>query len=141
MNSDVSEAGFGTPRPQGFCAMRRQRVSGTSNAIRAGSFALLLALSACTPEPKRIVEAIPIPPERMDCQPAGTRPSIPPEYVIDWTRVTSVPLARAEHDKYVGSVRTREGVVAGYVLEIEGKLFACSNDAAWLRDWQKGLTQ
>lgn len=99
----------------------------------------LIALSAC--EPKRIVTALPIPPERMDCQPAGTRPSIPPEYVIVWENVRSVLDAKAEHDKYVGSVRTREGIVAGYVLDLEGKLFLCGNDAAWLRDWQKGIQE
>lgn len=86
---------------------------------------------------KRVVTSLPIPPERMDCAPAGKRPTIPPEYAIDWTKVTSVLQARQEHDKYVGSVRTREGRVAGYILEIEGQLFACSNDAAWLREWQK----
>lgn len=101
-------------------------------------FAALLALSACG-EPKRIAEAIPIPPERMDCVAAGTRPTIAPEYVIDWTKVNSVLQARTEHDKYVGSVRTREGQVAGYILNIEGKLFGCSNDAQWLREWQAGI--
>lgn len=101
-------------------------------------------LTAC--EPKRVVTALPIPPERMDCAAAGKRPAIPPEYAIDWRRVESaltvpdaVKAARSEVQQFVGSVRTREGTVAGYVLSIEGQLFACSNDATWLREWQAGL--
>lgn len=107
-------------------------------ALALSTLFLVLSAGTCS-QTRRVVESIPIPPERMDCQPAGTRPSIPPEHVIVWENVRSVLDAKAEHDKYVGSVRTREGVVAGYVLSIEGQLFACSNDAAWLRDWQKGI--
>lgn len=47
--------------------------------------------------------------------------------------------ARAEHDAYVRSVRTREGVIVGYLVSIEGKLFVCSNNAAWWRDYWSGL--
>lgn len=93
-----------------------------------------LLLGAC--QEKRVVTALPIPPERMDCAPAGKRPMIPPEHRIDWSKVTSVLEARTEHDRYVASVRTREGKVAGYILETEGQLFACSSDAQWLREWQ-----
>lgn len=105
-----------------------------------------LLISAC--EPKRAVTALPIPPERMDCVAAGARPAIPPEYKIDWARAeaapnvqTAVNIARAEVGQFVASIRTREGTVAGYVLDIEGKLFACSNDAAWLREWQKATVE
>lgn len=101
-------------------------------------FAALLAVAACA-EPKRIVEAIPIPAERMDCVAAGTRPAIPPEYKIEWANVSNVLQARQEYNQYVASVRAREGMVAGYVLDLEGKLFLCANDAAWLREWQAGL--
>ncbi len=101
-----------------------------------------LAASAC--QEKAVVKALPIPAERMDCVAAGKRPSIPPEYAINWRRVESaltvpqaVTAARSEVQQFIGSVRTREGTVAGYVLDIEGHLFACSNDAAWLREWQK----
>lgn len=97
-----------------------------------------LALSSCG-EPKRVAQSIPVPPERMDCVKTSARPTLPPEHRIDWGAVTSVPQAHAEHDKFVASIRSREGRVAGYILEVEGELFACSNDAAWLRDWQKGL--
>lgn len=106
---------------------------------------LALAIAACG-EPKRIAVAIPIPAERMDCTAAGTRPTIPPEYAIDWQRVgqaltvpDAVKAARSEVAQFVGSVRTREGTVAGYVISIEGQLFACSNDAQWLREWQAGI--
>lgn len=105
----------------------------------------LLALAACT-EPKRIAEALPIPAERMDCVAAGTRPAIPPEYTINWQRVESaltvpdaVRAARSEVSQFVGSIRTREGTVAGYVLALEDKLFMCSSDAQWLREWQAGI--
>lgn len=113
-------------------------------AVLSMSFSALL-ISAC--EPKRVVTALPIPPERMDCAAAGKRPAIPQEYAIDWRRVESaltvpdaVSAARAEVQQFVGSVRTREGTVAGYVLSIEGQLFACSSDAQWLREWSAAIS-
>lgn len=97
---------------------------------------------------KRTVTSIPIPPERMDCVKVSKRPTLEPEYQIDWGRVSAAPnvatavqLAKDEVAKFVAVIRTREGKVAGYILEAEGELFACSNDAAWLRDWQAGLQQ
>jgi hypothetical protein len=98
------------------------------------SMSCSLALASCG-EPKRIVTQLAPPSERLQCVSTGARPIIPPEYAIDWSRVLSVPQAHSEHDAYVRSVRTREGVVAGYIVDIEGKLFACSNNAAWLREW------
>ncbi len=95
---------------------------------------LCLAVNACT-EPKRIVTALAPPSERLQCAPAGERPPIPPEYQIAWERVLTVPQARAEHDAFVRSVRTREVIVALYIVQTEGRLFACSNNAAWLRQW------
>lgn len=97
-----------------------------------------LALSAC--EPKRIVEHLPTPPDRLICAEAGTRPTIPPEYQIDWSQVRTVPQAKAEHEKYVATIRTREGVVAGYILKLESKLFICSNNMQWRRDYEAGLS-
>lgn len=96
-----------------------------------------LALTAC--EPKRVAEAIPIPAERIDCVYVENRPALPPEYVIDWSKVTTVPQAKREHDAFVRSVRTRAGKVAGYVVELEGKLFLCASDAEWIRDYQSRL--
>jgi hypothetical protein len=93
-----------------------------------------LALTAC--QPKRIVTALPIPPERTDCQAAtGKRPTLPPEFKIDWTTIATVDQAKAAHDNFINVIRGREGIVATYVLDLEGQLFQCSNDAAWVRDW------
>ena len=92
-----------------------------------------LALSAC--EPKRVVTALPIPPERMDCQDAtGQRPKLSPEFVIDWSKIATVDEAHAAFDNFTLVLRGREQTVANYVIELEGKLFQCANDAAWLRE-------
>lgn len=104
--------------------------------IRLQLTCALIGLAAC--EPKRIVTNLAPPDERLQCESAGARPTIPPEYAIDWPKVTTVPQARAEHDAYVRSIRTREGVIAGYIVQIEGKLFVCANNAAWLREFYKG---
>lgn len=96
------------------------------------------SLSACTTT-KRVALPLKPPAERLQCVQAGTRPMIPPEHVIDWQRVRTVPQAKSQHDAFVKSVRTREGTIAGYVLETEDKLFACSSNAAWLRDFFGGL--
>jgi hypothetical protein len=108
-----------------------------------------LALTAGSCPPKRVVTALPIPAERMVCAPAdATRPTVPAEYTLNWNPALSAPnvkeaVARAliEHGRYVASVRAREGVVAGYVVSLEGKLFVCSNNMAWIRDFQAGTTQ
>lgn len=73
----------------------------------------------------------------MDCRAVapGERPALPAEYVIDWARVATVEQARGEHEAFVRSVRTREGVVAGWVVEIEDRVFVCASDDAWLRDF------
>lgn len=95
---------------------------------------------------KRSLIAIKTPPDRLVCEGVSARPSIPPEYVIDWNAVSkasTVPLAvtaaKAEQAKFVASVRTREGVVAAYIVTIEGRLFACSDNAQWRRDFEAGL--
>jgi hypothetical protein len=92
-----------------------------------------LAVSACGE--KRALAPIVPPAAKMQCEAAGARPKIAPEYVIDWSKVQTVAQAHAEHDAYVRSIRTREGAVAGYIVQIEGQLFVCSNNAAWLRDF------
>lgn len=98
-----------------------------------------LLLSACGE--KRVVTNLEPPPERLQCVGVTKRPTIPGEYQIDWSRVTTVPQAKAEHDAYVRSVRTREGVIAGYILDVEGKLFACSSNATWLREFYAGTAK
>lgn len=100
-----------------------------------------LALSAGSCE-KRVATAIPIPPERTDCvllTGEEARPKIPGEYVIDWTRVTTVQQAHAEHDAFVTRLRERETPVALYIVRLEGQLFMCADDAAWIRDYQSRL--
>lgn len=98
-----------------------------------------LALLATACADKQI--AIPLKPDatRLVCVSTTTRPTIPGEYVIDWTKVASIPAAKAEHEKYVASIRTREGVIAGYIVQVEGQLFTCSNNMQWLRDYYAKL--
>jgi len=95
-----------------------------------------LAVSACGTDVKRVAEFIPTPPERLICEAAGPRPKAPPEYRIDWTHVTTVAQAHAEHDKFVAILRTSQGIIAGYILQIEGKLFTCFTNAQWRRDYE-----
>lgn len=91
---------------------------------------------------KRVVAPVKPPAERLVCEAAGTRPVIQPEYQIDWLTVSQAPTvpvavqrAKAEVGKLMASVRTREGIITGYILSIEGKLFVCSDNAAWVRDF------
>lgn len=90
----------------------------------------------------RTVKALPIPPERIDCQAAtGKRPKLPPEYSIDWTKVASVGQAKAEFDNFKLALRGREKIVSDYVLTLEGELFQCANDDAWLREREAEITR
>ena len=91
------------------------------------------ALSGCGQE--RVVTNLAPPSDKLVCAAAGPRPNIPAEYVIDWGRVATVAQARVEHDKYVAVIRTREGRISGYILSIEGRLFACGSNMQWLRDY------
>ena len=94
-------------------------------------------LAAC--ETTRIMVPVAPPADRIDCRELDGRPRIPAEYVIDWSRVVTVEQAQAEHRAFVTSVRAREGVAAGYIVELEGALFACASDDAWLRDLYDGV--
>lgn len=101
---------------------------------------MLSSLSLLGCETATVAKAIEPPADRMDCRELeGGRPAIPAEYVIDWNTITSVQQARSEHESFVRSVRSREGVTVGHIVAIESRLFACSNDAAWLRDFFAGL--
>lgn len=102
-------------------------------AIALSTFCLAV-VSACAPT--RVMVPVKPDPDRMDCRVlSGGRPALPAEYVIDWSRVQTVPQARAEHDAFVRSIRTREGVVAGYIVTIEERLFLCASDDQWLTDF------
>ena len=107
----------------------------TRMALALSMSCLAVTLASC--EPKRIVTNLAPPQERLQCVAAPKRPFLPPEYKIDWSRVLTVSQAHAEHDKYVAVIRTRENVVAGYIIDVEGKLFACSSNMQWLREWYK----
>lgn len=106
----------------------------TLKALALSTFCLTAA--SCG-EPQRVVQALPTPPERLVCDKLPPRPSLPPEYKIDWGRVTSVAQARSEHDKFVATLRTRENVITGYIRVIEGVQFVCWNNVEWRRDWEK----
>lgn len=111
------------------------------SAMAPALLMLCLAVSACETT-KRSVEALrpdKTNPDRFVCEAAATRPQLPAEYRIDWSTVTTVPQARAEHEKFVGTLRTREGLVAGYILDLEGKQFLCFNNMQWQRDFYRGL--
>jgi hypothetical protein len=105
------------------------------SATALASLMFCLALAGCN---EKIVAPIKPPPQRLVCEAAGERPKIPAEYQIDWSKVQTVQQARSEHDAYVRSIRTREGIVAGYIVTLEGKHFICFNNAQWQRDfWAK----
>lgn len=102
--------------------------------------ALLMAcslLAGC--ETTRVAVPLKPPADRMDCQMIEGRPVLPAEYQIDWSKVTTVPQAKTEHEAYVVRARERDAIVAGYIVEIEGRLWACSNDDQWLRDFFDAL--
>lgn len=101
-------------------------------------FAIGVTLAACG-DTKRVVEHLPTPPERLICERAGTRPTLPPEHAIDWAQVRTVAAAKVEHEKFVSVLRTREGLVAGYILKLEGELFRCFNNMQWRREYEAGL--
>lgn len=104
-----------------------------------GAF-FMVVLSACG-ETKRSVSFIPTPPERLVCEQAGTRPTLPPQYVIDWAKVSTAAQAKAEHQKYVAATLSREGVVAGYILKLEGVNFVCFNNALWRKEFEADLAK
>lgn len=80
-------------------------------------------------------------PERMVCEAAPDRPAIPATYEIDWTAVQTVAQARSEHEAYVRSILARNAVISGYIVEIEGRLFVCSNNAQFWRDYWKAMPE
>lgn len=109
---------------------------------------LSLAVSGCETTKRATVALRPDidHPQWFVCEPAGTRPKIAPEYQIDWGKVAAAPdvahaveAAKGEVGKLIATIRTREGVVAGYVLDLEGKHFVCVNNIQTQLDFWKGL--
>lgn len=74
-----------------------------------------------------------------DARGAIIRPDRGEPYVIDWSAVETVEDARVEHRRYVERERERNLVVTLYVVEIEGKLTLCADNAQWWRDYWSGL--
>lgn len=123
--------------------MRRPR------ALALSTLCFLLAASACTPTPH--VETRNIAREHPDwfvCEKAdgSSRPAIPAEYTIDWSTVlvpgnaeATLERAKAEQAKYVASIRDREGVIVGYIQQVEGVNFVCWNNMQTQRDFYARL--
>lgn len=114
--------------------------------LRSPKSAVLLMycfLAACnTPAPEIHFKPLSIPAERIDCAVLIKRPPLTPEYKIDWVTVEAAPdkdmaikLAKLEVKKFLYDLRVREGIVANYILNMEGILFGCSSDAEWMRDY------
>lgn len=99
-----------------------------------------LSLVGCASS-QHVADFLATPPDRLVCDQVGPRPKIPPEYVIDWSKVTSVAEAQTEHQKYVASVRTREGIVAAYILQVEGVNFVCFNNMQWRKNYEADLAK
>ena len=100
----------------------------------------LLTAGAC--EPKRV--AVQVRPDldnpsRLICEGVAARPALPVTYLIDWSSVQTVEQAKGEHDAYVRSINARNGLVAAHIVELEGRLFVCSNNAQWWRDYWSAL--
>ena len=108
--------------------------------MKRSLLALALSMSCLACAPTRVVVPLKPDPERLDCVELSGRPTIPAEYVVDWTKVVAGgDAAQAEVTRLIASVRSREGIVAGYIVQLEERVFACSNDAAWLRDFYRPL--
>lgn len=113
--------------------------------------ALFATLTACTQREIVPFNVKAAHPERFVCEGLADRPAIPPEYLIEWsvlleraidgnwTPTQTIDAARNEHLAYVRSIRTREGKVAGYLVEIEGRHFTCASNLQWQRDYYDGL--
>lgn len=112
-------------------------------SLRIVALLMFCSLAACGNErPEIHFKPIAIPAERMDCAVLIKRPPVGEEYKIDWASVEAAPdkdfairLAKLEVQKLRYSLHQRDGVVANYILNIEGILFGCSNDAEWLREY------
>lgn len=103
------------------------------------ALALLMAsflLGSC--DPPRIETPKP-PASKLVCEALPTRPALPAEYQIDWSKVTTVDEARAEHERFVATLRDREGRVAGYIVSIEGAWFSCSSNLSFVRTFTEAL--
>lgn len=118
-------------------------------------FSLGCATSACGPEPEIRTASLQVPGDRLDCQAFGTstRPMLPAQHVVDFAELAKSVRAAPTMDaavkvlvdeidgRLLKSVRTREGVIVGYVIEVEGETWHCASDAQWIIDWQAGTAR
>ena len=72
------------------------------------------------------------------------RPDLPAPYVIDWSSVLvpgdaemTLERAKAEQEAFAARVYDRNGVVAGYILNLEGANFTCWNSLQTQRDYYR----
>ncbi len=93
-------------------------------------------LAACSPPNVRIAKP---PANKLVCDALTTRPHIPAEYVIDWTAVQTIGGARGAHDAFVRTLRTREGLIAGHIVQIEANWFSCWSAVKWHADYNGAL--
>jgi hypothetical protein len=101
--------------------------------------ALLIAgmnLTGCSLPNVRIAKP---PAEKLTCDALAARPQIPAEYVIDWDAVQTVDAARGAHDAFVRTLRTREGLIAGHIVQIQANWFSCWSTVKWHTDYNGAL--
>jgi hypothetical protein len=98
-----------------------------------------LALTAC--HTAHVADFIATPADRLVCEAAGPRPKIPAEYQIDWTKIATVDQAKSEVVALITRQHERESVVAGYVLQTEGKLETCFLNMNWRRQYEAELAK
>lgn len=99
-------------------------------------------LSSCETTVKR--ETVPLnvkaeSPEHFVCPPKPDRPTLPPGYTIVWADVENVAEAQLEVSILIESIMARNGVVADYILDLEGIHFTCWNNMQWQNDYYDTL--
>lgn len=107
-----------------------------------------LALSAC-PGQRVVTHARPdlANPARMACEGVPeNRPDLPAQSEIDWQAVLvpgdaekTLSGAQAAHTAYVARMIERNGIVASYLVKVEGRLFVCSSNMQWWRDYWRSM--
>lgn len=115
--------------------MRRSRL-----ALTLSTFCFLA--SSCASDPSVVPLNVKAEnPDRFICErvDASERPALPPGHEIDWSTIRTVEQARREHEAYVASIRDRNGIVAGYIVRLEGVNFTCWNNMQWQRDYYDRL--
>lgn len=104
---------------------------------------LVLTLTACSPDVKTVPLNVKAEnPDRFICErvnPETDRPTLPPQYVIDWGSVVSVEQAKQEFEVFAVRNRERNQRVGQYVRSLEGVNFVCWNNMNWQNDYYDDL--